>query len=240
MLFILAIIARANALMRVSAIGCCLASQATYADIPWPQVVDRLTSENRTLAKRPGGHAGTYFVVCTLYYTPKESGFAAERGFDVTSETRRGLGGRRYGRDFLESVRVEGIGRLAKPVNGLNYIRYEGRGRYSFTSRPTGINRSKITPRLTCAANRRPLRVSPFERVRIPDAWVQELFGSSRWIVGDTGGGLHNFQVDLYWGEDEPLGAGKLRGRPSGTTLEYGFAWLQVESTMAKQKPMPR
>ena len=45
------------------------------ADIPWPEVVQRLTYENDKLARRPQGHNGEYYVVCTLYYTPKESGF---------------------------------------------------------------------------------------------------------------------------------------------------------------------
>jgi hypothetical protein len=58
------------------------------ADIPWPEVTRRLTEENEKLASRPGGHDGEYLVVCTLYYTPVESGFTGERGFDVTPETR--------------------------------------------------------------------------------------------------------------------------------------------------------
>src|SRR5688572_1668634 len=57
---------------------------ACLADIPWPEVKRRVAAENEKLSKRPGGHAGTYFVVCTVYYTPKESGFTADRGFDVT------------------------------------------------------------------------------------------------------------------------------------------------------------
>ena len=57
---------------------------ASHADIPWPEVVQRLTYENEKLARRPQGHNGEYFLVCTLYYTPKESGFTFERGFDAT------------------------------------------------------------------------------------------------------------------------------------------------------------
>jgi hypothetical protein len=30
--------------------------------------------------------------------------------------------------------------------------------------------------------------------------------------------------VDLYWGDDEPLGPGKLVARPRGTTFEYAFS----------------
>ena len=63
------------------------------ASIPWPEVMRRLAAENERLARRPQGHDGEYFVVCTIYYTPMESGFTAERGFDVTLATRPGLQG---------------------------------------------------------------------------------------------------------------------------------------------------
>src|SRR5205807_7400707 len=108
------------------------------ADIPWPEVVQRLKIENEKLQQRPGGHAGEYFIVCTLYYTPKESGFTFERGFDATRVTKPGLHGRTYPRDFLRSVMKEGYGRITTPVNGHNYIRYNGGGSYSFSSAPSG------------------------------------------------------------------------------------------------------
>src|SRR3954468_5783320 len=108
-----------------------------YADIPWPEVVQRLAYENDKLARRPQGHNGEYFVVCTLYYTPKESGFTFERGFDATPVTKSGLHGRRYPRDFLRSVKKEGFGRIVTPVNGRYYLRYDG-GSYVFASHPTG------------------------------------------------------------------------------------------------------
>src|SRR6266536_4352875 len=41
---------------------------------------------------------------CTVYYTPKESGFIAERGFDATPITAPGLHARPYPRDFLLAV----------------------------------------------------------------------------------------------------------------------------------------
>ncbi|MGH8100989.1 MAG: hypothetical protein ACREIW_06810, partial [Chthoniobacterales bacterium] len=94
------------------------------AEIPWPEVVQRLAYENEKLARRPGGHAGEYFLVCTLYYTPVESGFTSARGFDATPVTKPGLHGRKYPRDFLCSVKKEGFGRVAAPVNGQHYIRY--------------------------------------------------------------------------------------------------------------------
>src|SRR5256886_16940703 len=108
------------------------------ADIPWPEVVQRLAYENENLARRPQGHNGEYFVVCTLYYTPMESGFTFERGFDATPTTRPGLHGRTYPRDFLRSVKKEGFGRLREPVNGSHYIRYNGGDSFAFGSKPSG------------------------------------------------------------------------------------------------------
>jgi len=88
-----------------------------HADIPWPEVAQRLAYENDKLGRRPQGHNGEYFVVCTLYYTPKESGFTFERGFDATPVTKPGLHGRKYPRDFLRSVKKEGFGRITTPVS---------------------------------------------------------------------------------------------------------------------------
>src|SRR5881397_1878064 len=111
---------------------------ALRADIPWPEVVQRLAYENEKLARRPQGHSGEYFVVCTLYYTPVESGFTFERGFDATPVAKPGLHGRTYPRDFLRSVKKEGFGRISTPVNGKHYISYSGGGSYAFASHPTG------------------------------------------------------------------------------------------------------
>src|SRR5881397_1639916 len=111
---------------------------ALRADIPWPEVVQRLAHENEKLARRPQGHSGEYFVVCTLYYTPVESGFAFERGFDATPVAKPGLHGRTYPRDFLRSVKKEGFGRIVTPVNGRNYIRYNDGGSYAFASHAMG------------------------------------------------------------------------------------------------------
>src|SRR5207245_6813475 len=87
----------------------------TRADIPWPEVVQRLAYENEKLVRRPQGHAGDYFVVCTLYYTPMESGFTFERGLDATPVTIPGLHGRTYRRRFLRSVQQDEVVRLGPP-----------------------------------------------------------------------------------------------------------------------------
>jgi len=57
---------------------------------------------------------------------------------------------------------------------------------------------------------------------------LQKIFDSSRWKIMDTGGGLRRWQIDCYFGEDEPLGPGKLQGRPRATTFEYAYANARI------------
>jgi hypothetical protein len=57
---------------------------------------------------------------------------------------------------------------------------------------------------------------------------VQKVFGSNRWKIMDTGGGLRHWQIDCYFGEDEPLGPGKFQGRPRATTFEYAYANARI------------
>ena len=196
------------------------------ADIPWPEVAQRLRQENEKLARRPGGHSGEYFLVCTLYYTPMESGFTAERGFDAAPVTKRGLHGRTYPRDFLRSVKKEGFGRIATTANGHNYIRYN-RGSFAFSSAPGGgggnlVARSSAAARLGQAGLKRGVEIETLGPT------VKEIFGSTQWKIVDTGSGLRRWQIDLYWGEDEPLGPGRLMARPRGTTFEYAYSPARV------------
>ena len=197
------------------------------ADIPWPEVKKRVTAENERLSKRPGGRAGVYFVVCTLYYTPKESGFTAERGFDVTPVAAPGLQGRKFSRDFLAAVKLEGFGRVSEPLKGLHYIRYQGRGRYSFAEHPLGRGTTVLAPRQSAAVRGQKF-LKPGQVVVIEDLEIRRIFGSTEWTVADTGGGLRRWQLDLYWGEDEPLGE-QFLARPRGTTFEYGYAEAKIK-----------
>ena len=197
------------------------------ADIPWPEVVQRLLYENEKLARRPQGHNGEYFVICTLYYTPMESGFTSERGFDATLVTRPGLHGRRYPRDFLRSVKKEGFGRLREPVNGHYYIRYNGGDSFAFGSKPSGGG-GTLVARFSAAARpgQRGLRHGAV--VETSSSTVQQVFDSTRWKIMDTGGGLRRWQVDCYYGEDEPLGPGRFMARPRGTTFEYAYSDAKI------------
>lgn len=199
-----------------------------WADIPWPEVVQRVKIENDLLARRPQGHAGEYFAVCTLYYTPMESGFTTERGFDVTPTTAPGLSGRRYPRDFLRAVKKEGFGRLREPVRGRNYLRYNGGRSYTFVKHVVGRGTDGLVPRFSAATRRGQRGLGYGVRLETLDPTVKSVFRSSNWKVIDTGGGLRRWQVDLYWGEDEPLGAGRLMARPRGTEFEYAYSVIRT------------
>ena len=64
--------------------------------------------------------------------------------------------------------------------------------------------------------------------IETPSSTVKEVFGSTRWKIVDTGGGLRRWQVDLYYGEDEPLGPGRFMGRPRGTIFEYAYSNARI------------
>src|SRR6266516_3388700 len=201
---------------------------AIYADIPWPEVVERLAYENEKLARRPQGRDGEYFLVCTLYYTPMESGFTFERGFDATPVTNPGLHGRTYPRDFLRSVKKEGFGRIVTPVNGHDYIRYNGGGSFAFGSKPTGGG-GVLVARYSAAIKLAQGGLRHGVIIETPAPTVRQVFGSTRWKIVDTGGGLRRWQIDCYYGEDEPLGPGRFMARPRGTTFEYAYSDARIE-----------
>ncbi len=161
---------------------------------------------------------------CTVYYTPRESGFTAERGFDDTRISAPGLKGRKYAAAFLEAVKREGFGRLSEPVDGRAYLQYVGKGRYQFAKAALGNRGNVLIPRVSCAISKRNPLLRRGQMLHIQSPTVEEVTGSREWRVEDTGGGLHALQIDLYWGEDDPLGSvGRMRARPAGTRMEYAF-----------------
>ena len=169
---------------------------------------------------------GTVYRIfyCTLYYTPKESGFTADRGFDVTPATAPGLKGRTFPQSFLQAVKMEGFGRMKEPVNGRNYLQYVGSGRYQFAKAPLGSRGNVLVPRKSAAISKRSQFLRQKMTLAIESETVQQVLGSAEWIAEDVGGGVHPLQIDLYWGEDEPMGAvGRQRARPAGTKMEYAF-----------------
>jgi len=156
-----------------------------------------------------------------------ETGVTFERGFDATPVTKPGLHGRKYPRDFLRSVKKEGFGRLHEPVNGHNYIRYNGGNSFGFASRPTGGG-GILIPRFSAATKSDQSGLRYGVVIDTPDANIRRVFGSTRWKIVDTGGGLRRWQIDLYWGEDEPLGPSRFMARPRGTTFEYAYSDARV------------
>ena len=170
------------------------------------------------------GTAYPRIFFCTIYYTPKESGFITERGFDATPMTAAGLHGRKYPRDFLLAVKKEGFGRINEPVAGQNYIRWTGDRRYAFADAPIGRRGETLVPRPSCAISSRNKFLRQHMRLRIKSQTVNDETGSDEWFVCDTGPAIHPLQIDLYWGEDKPPGAvGRQRARPRGTWMEDAF-----------------
>ena len=86
-----------------------------------------------------------------------------------------------------------------------------------------------LIPRFSAATRRGQHGLEYGVVIETPASGVQRVFGSTRWKIVDTGGGLHRWQVDLYWGEDEPLGPGRFMGRPHGTTFEYAYSDAKVK-----------
>jgi len=152
---------------------------------------------------------------CTVYYTPRESGFTSDGGFDLTPETNPGLGERKFPKDFLRAVELEGFGRLSQPAGGKSYIRYWS-GKWGFAGQPLDNKQRPLIPRQTCAIAKPHALVAPNAKLSIRCVGLPMEFSNLRWRVADTGSGLEPRQLDLYWGEDDPLGPGKRLTKPKG------------------------
>ncbi|MEA3213131.1 MAG: hypothetical protein QOE70_6188 [Chthoniobacter sp.] len=152
---------------------------------------------------------------CTLYYTPKESGFSQDGGFDMTPESRSGLEGQKYPRDFLRAVEKEGFGRLKEPFGGKAYVRYAG-GKWTFAEQAVDQNQAPLVARESCAIGPRHGLVKHNATLSVRSKDMPEEFARLRWKVTDTGSGVGRRQLDLYWGEDDPLGPGPRLCRPKG------------------------
>jgi hypothetical protein len=134
----------------------------------------------------------------------------------------------------LQAIKKEGFGRVISPVNGRDYIRYEGDGLYGFAKHVTGRG-GVLIPRFSAAAKSGQSYFPYGAELLIDGAIICEVFESEDWKVMDTGGGLRRWQFDLYWGEDEPLGPGRLAARPKGTTFEFAFSEARVRSSIKKK-----
>ncbi|MEM6278876.1 MAG: hypothetical protein AAF733_05310 [Verrucomicrobiota bacterium] len=162
----------------------------------------------------------THYFFCTVYYTPREIGFTKERGFNVKPDSLKALPSRKYAADFVRATWIEGFGRLAEPINGRPYLSYDGK----FHTRILGNRNNTLLDRESIAVHRGNPLFGKGTRTWILDPEIYNQFGAVRYEVGDTGGGLFKSQIDLYWGEDDPLGPGADIWRPA--SCDVAVCWI--------------
>ena len=164
----------------------------------------------------------THYFFCTVYYTPRETGFTPERGFNPTKETRRNLGGEYFSVDFLKASSIEGFGEMAEAHRGQDFIKYTGT--WGYHNRILGNRNNTLLDRESLAVHRGNPLFSTGTRVWILDNEFYNSFGAMRYQVGDTGGGLFRSQIDIYWGQDDPLGPGADVYRPA--SCDVAVRWI--------------
>jgi hypothetical protein len=162
----------------------------------------------------------SHYFFCTVYYTPLETGFCAERGFDLTPKVMKGSGGKKFPADFVRSVVMEGFGRLANPVKDKPYLAYNG----TFHKRILGNRGNELVPRYSIAVNTKNPLVPSRRKVWVLDPEIYNQFGAALYEVADTGGGLFRNQIDLYWGEDNPRGPGS--GIARAGSCDLSVRWI--------------
>jgi hypothetical protein len=177
---------------------------------------DLLRDLYATFDEAPDAH---YFF-CTIYYTPRESGFDAARGFDLAPTVMKGSGGRRFPADFIRAVVMEGFGRVAAPVDDKPYLDHHGRRH----RRILGNRNNELVPRGSIAVNTKNPLVPSGRQVWVLDPEIYNQFGAALFTVADTGGGLFRNQIDLYWGEDDPRGPGPGVARPA--SCDAAVKWI--------------
>lgn len=144
-------------------------------------------------------HPPIFYFFCTVYYVPRQSGFTAEGGFNMATDTR--LRGRKLPKAFVDAVRMEGTGRLAQPgPQGQDYISYLG----DLRKTSLGNRNNTLVDRKSAAVHRRNPLFRHGTPLRVMDPAIYNTFGGTGFETGDTGGGLFPSQIDLYWGEDDP------------------------------------
>jgi len=164
----------------------------------------------------------THYFFCTVYYTPRETGFTKERGFDVRSTKPRGLS-RSFPADFVKATTIEGFGQMKTPTSGGSlFLKYDGT--WGYRNRILGNRNNTLQDRESIAVHRRHSLFRSGVRVWILDHELYNTFGALRYQTADTGGGLYRSQIDLYWGEDDPLGPGADIWRPAA--CDVAVRWI--------------
>ena len=163
----------------------------------------------------------THYFFCTVYYTPRESGFTKAGGYNVAPAIPKGLS-RAFPSDFVKATGIEGFGKIANPAGAGQYLKYDGT--WGFRDRILGNRNNTLVDRESLAVHKGNPLFSPGARVWILDPELYNTFGSLRYRTADTGGGLYRSQIDIYWGEDDPLGPGADIWRPA--TCDVAVRWI--------------
>lgn len=163
----------------------------------------------------------THYFFCTVYYTPRESGFTAERGFQAAPVTPPGLS-RAFPSDFVRATRMEGFGAMAEPSGKNPYLKFDGT--WGYRDRILGNRNNTLADRESVAVHRANPLFQHGSRAWILDPELYNTFGALRYVTGDTGGGLFRSQIDLYWGEDDPRGPGADIFRPAA--CDVAVRWI--------------
>lgn len=164
----------------------------------------------------------THYFFCTVYYTPRETGFTPERGFNPAKETRSRLGGKKFSVDFLKASAIEGFGEMEDAYQSQQFIKYTGT--WGYHNRILGNRNNTLLDRESLAVHRKNPLFSTGTRVWILDNELYNSFGAMRYQIGDTGGGLYKSQIDVYWGQDDPLGPGVDVYRPA--SCDVAVRWI--------------
>jgi hypothetical protein len=151
----------------------------------------------------------------TIYYTPREDAFTTEAGFDVAPSTRPGLKKKRFPRDFLKAVELEGFGLMRVPVEGKRYISC-CRGCWNYAEEAVDSAGQVLQPLSSTAIGAEYDLVRSRISFQVRATGIPSKFAEARWKVCDTGSGLKPGQIDFYWGEDAPLGPAQKLSRPKG------------------------
>jgi len=157
--------------------------------------------------------------LCTLYYTPRESGFTPDKKFDLSPQTRPGLKGVLYPSDFLKAVALEGFGRIKNPVEGMAYIYYNGS--WGYAAAPVGNRANALEAGTSCAISLKGGKIKAGSWILAVSPEMPKSFTRRLWRIDDAGAAVAKNQLDLYWGEDAPYGPGPDLQRPAGT--EFAF-----------------
>ncbi|MEM7146643.1 MAG: hypothetical protein AAF591_16020 [Verrucomicrobiota bacterium] len=159
---------------------------------------------------------------CTVYYTPREEGFTEEGGYDMRQETRGTLGGRYFARSFLKATSMEGFSRMREPMGDRGYLKYDGT--WGYGKYPLGNRNNALEDRRSAAVHRGNGNFTKGSMFLIWHPEIYHLFGSMHFETADTGGGLYESQVDLYWGEDDPTGP--YPGTAMPASCPVGVWWI--------------